>query len=386
LKIELPDGGILGVMKFASELGGNPANERERRVIEIRSRLSYGPGIGASAVNNGPYNVKVGDVCFVIIGQIVNRPYQAVRYQPSGSVVVNSPTHDPILAKEVREIWSATNPAQYLVDSLLTDFVTEKIEGPSEDVALYPYKWIRPGDLQCGAASRLVCFFPKQSVNMIVGQLSRLDESKATGDSDWPDSTAELINAVGWSDYPEIRRKIATIFEKTTDGDALLASAKMVAPDPVLLRKRMEAVISSLPNSETPLSRYDPYRNGFALLHEFIEKYGADTKPVLIRSLTKASTQRCETMCDLLEFPDIEGEWFIGVLALLLDDKRPVVGQYHADWAGKSGAPLPYRVCDLAANAIAVKFPKTAFKYSGSYDELDRQIKKMREQIDKKDY
>jgi hypothetical protein len=35
------------------------------------------------------YAVKIGDVCFVLIGQIVNRNLTAVRYQPTGGLVVN---------------------------------------------------------------------------------------------------------------------------------------------------------------------------------------------------------------------------------------------------------------------------------------------------------
>src|SRR6266446_5322149 len=45
---------------------------------------------------SGRYTVKVADVCFVLIGQIVNRSLLAVRYQPSGGLVVNSPIEAPV--------------------------------------------------------------------------------------------------------------------------------------------------------------------------------------------------------------------------------------------------------------------------------------------------
>ena len=38
-----------------------------------------------------PYTIRIGDVCFTLIGQIVNRYMVAARYQMTGWVVVNSP-------------------------------------------------------------------------------------------------------------------------------------------------------------------------------------------------------------------------------------------------------------------------------------------------------
>jgi len=53
----------------------------------------------------GPYTVKVGDVCYGLIGQIVNRYLIPVRYQPSGILVVNSPLKMPELIKRVKDDW-----------------------------------------------------------------------------------------------------------------------------------------------------------------------------------------------------------------------------------------------------------------------------------------
>ena len=68
----------------------------------------------------GLYTVKVGDVCYVLIGQIVNRQLLAVRYQPTGGLIVNSPIEAPVLAEEVRRDWSSTDP-EALRQSLLQD-------------------------------------------------------------------------------------------------------------------------------------------------------------------------------------------------------------------------------------------------------------------------
>ena len=69
---------------------------------------------------HGRYTVKVGDVCYVLIGQIVNRHLLAVRYQPSGGLVVNSPIEAPALAERVRSDWGNVD-AEILRASLLAD-------------------------------------------------------------------------------------------------------------------------------------------------------------------------------------------------------------------------------------------------------------------------
>lgn len=69
---------------------------------------------------NGRYTVKVADICYVLIGQIVNRLLFAVRYQPSAGLVVNSPIEAPVLAEKVRNDWGNTD-SQTLQQSLLQD-------------------------------------------------------------------------------------------------------------------------------------------------------------------------------------------------------------------------------------------------------------------------
>ena len=59
------------------------------------------------------YALKIGDLCYVAIGQIVNRRLEAVRYQPSGCLVINSPVEYPSLARAVRKDWAALTAAQH---------------------------------------------------------------------------------------------------------------------------------------------------------------------------------------------------------------------------------------------------------------------------------
>jgi len=68
----------------------------------------------------GTYTVKVGDVCYVLIGQIVSRRLFSVRYQPTGGLVVNSPIEVPALAERVKIEWGSVD-ADGLRSSLLAD-------------------------------------------------------------------------------------------------------------------------------------------------------------------------------------------------------------------------------------------------------------------------
>ncbi len=79
------------------------------------------PGVIALGTSDDPesrrefdkYTLKVGDLCFVAVGQIVNRQFNAVRYQPSLCLVVNSPVETPALAAAVKEDWSGVTPADH---------------------------------------------------------------------------------------------------------------------------------------------------------------------------------------------------------------------------------------------------------------------------------
>jgi len=100
----------------------------------------------------GRYTVKVADVCYVLIGQIVNRQLLAVRYQPSGGLVVNSPIEAPVLAEKVKNDWGNAD-AEILKQSLLADIHASnhpKQISPAE----YTRRFVNP------ALARLRFYFP----------------------------------------------------------------------------------------------------------------------------------------------------------------------------------------------------------------------------------
>lgn len=99
------------------------------------------------------YTVRVGDVCYALIGQIVNRPLRAVRNQPTGFLVVNSPIEAPVLIEEVKNDWG-DGDAKTLKTSLLEDIrVANNLQNKSTD-RMYIETVVNP------ALKRLRLYFP----------------------------------------------------------------------------------------------------------------------------------------------------------------------------------------------------------------------------------
>ncbi len=96
----------------------------------------------------GGYRVRVGDLCFVAIGQIVNRRMHLVRYQPSACIVLNSPVETPSLAEAVRKDWGGLT-AEHHEESLIED---------SKDSSEY---------VTAPALVRLRFYYPKAAARMV---------------------------------------------------------------------------------------------------------------------------------------------------------------------------------------------------------------------------
>ena len=102
----------------------------------------------------GGYTVRVGDVCYAIIGQIVGRELTAVRYQPTAGLVINSPIEAPVLIERVNKDWSGLSVASHR-ESLIADAQCGNhpwTYGPALTRLrfYYPddYKKLREGDLK----------------------------------------------------------------------------------------------------------------------------------------------------------------------------------------------------------------------------------------------
>lgn len=106
------------------------------------------------------YTLRVGDVCYALIGQIVNRGLQLLRNQPSGFLVVNSPIEAPILVEKVKNDWG-NGEAETLKTSLLADIdvadsmLNIDVTDPEQFKESIYVKWVVNPALQ-----RLRTYFP----------------------------------------------------------------------------------------------------------------------------------------------------------------------------------------------------------------------------------
>jgi len=203
---------------FGSELKGNPLNALERRVLSEETAHKDSADDEEEGLIDYPYTLKVADICFVAIGQIVGRPYSAIRYQPSGILIINSPLEKKGLRERVRALWSSNDPAQKLFDSLLLDYATEGIfNGKSLD------GWSEGNDSQVQAAMRLLYYFPKETAPLIAARL-RSFEVQEVGNSGWMQRDVnnrvriiDFLGAVSWCPAPPIVEALTDIAKRTND-------------------------------------------------------------------------------------------------------------------------------------------------------------------------
>jgi hypothetical protein len=122
-----------------------------------RTRLVKPEGVNRETFGEArPENhqLTVGDLCFVALGQIVNRNLNASRYQPTGGLVVNSPTYSRRLCDVIRSDFKKCTQETHLAQ-LLDDF-------------LYPDH----EDRRIGAYRRLAYYYPGQVEELVLKQLT----------------------------------------------------------------------------------------------------------------------------------------------------------------------------------------------------------------------
>jgi HEAT repeat protein len=220
LKVEHRFG--MGWMGFSTSIKGNPLNLRESRVLSKPKAASEDDDDDEEHDSLHSYRVKVGDVCFMAIGQMVGRRYDAVRYQPTAIIVIGSPSQSKKLREQVRALWSNSDPAKHLLDSLLFDYKTEGIfNGKSLDRS-----WSDGTNFQVQAAMRLLYYFPKEAAPLIADRLRSFDVRGGRGSDGWMNRevrngvrTDKFIKSVSWCTIPVIQDALADIAKRTNDPD-----------------------------------------------------------------------------------------------------------------------------------------------------------------------
>jgi hypothetical protein len=363
----------MGGMRLSTEMDSNPTNAIEQKAVAALPKQER--RFERSLTD---YTVKVGDVCFTIIGQIVGRRYQAVRYQPTAIIVINSPVENQPLAKAVRDIWSSTNSAQRLLDSLLFDYTTKGVfYGRSLDF------WDTGSELQIGAALRMAFYFPQETGGMIAERLKSLDVNAASGsitnhirrEVANGVRTKDFIKTVARSSEPRINQELLDIFKRTSDVEILLAALPAIdASHNELARNRLDQMIDSLPPDEM-----GPYGRGYDLLVAIGARFHDEAKPTFARYLQNATLQRWRSMT--LALRKTQCEWAVDFLKPALTDQREF-GWTYALVPGQNEPRRQIRVCDEVAETISMCRRDLHFEMAGEHENLDRQIAQMRRQIE----
>jgi hypothetical protein len=363
---------IDGGMWFGQEMWGNPANERKHKLF---GDVRVGAPGGFPNETLSEYAVKVGDVCFVIVGQIVGRSYSAVRYQPTACIVVNSPVHDPKLAEQARTIWADPQPSQHLLDSLLTDFCTRGVhQGNSLD------HWSIGSGFQIGAATRLLYFFPDQAAPLVAKRLDELDVSQHAGLDEYMKQTVangvradDFIAAVSWSDRPEIRAALARLTDRTDDPEVFVTSLPQDVAVPAATTARLIKMLDDLPQDDP-----GPYGKTYKLLLVLASQPLDKAKPEFER-LSRGGLMQRRSVCMALR--EKHPAFAIEVLTPLLTDTQSCNGWTHPEVGGQNQPRHPIRVCDEAAVAISTSDPSLSFQMLGTPETKDAHIAKMREAL-----
>jgi hypothetical protein len=90
--------------------------------------------------NPTSHRITVGDLCFVALGQIVNRNFNATRYQPTGGMVINSPTYSPRLCAVARADFGGLTEKSHrelLIQDVLTPDFEDRRNGACRRIAFY---------------------------------------------------------------------------------------------------------------------------------------------------------------------------------------------------------------------------------------------------------
>jgi hypothetical protein len=161
----------------------------KKRPTGVNTGLETSKGLNKARLADTKYTLRVGDLCYVAVGQIVNRRLHAVRYQPTACVVINSPVQTPTLAAAVKRDWAGLTAEEHK-QSLTQDALSK-----------YP-------DATAAAMVRLVFYYPAAGEALALKLLARaLYEDGPL----WDFITERLVKAndpVKWKAMIEEFRKV----------------------------------------------------------------------------------------------------------------------------------------------------------------------------------
>lgn len=295
----------------------NPQNRKEQQILAAaRKEL---PNVRSDKLNDPfgsalrTYTLTVGDVCYVIIGQITNRTYQAAQYQPTACTYIISPVRDARLAADVRAVWTSDDSAEMLYQSLLADCDVSQ----RHDVA--------------DAIVRLGYYYPERSEPLLLECVEKVEEvDKKSAES--IHETRRLIRALLGSKNGRVRERLFKLLQSAQDPYFFIDLQEGFGRehDPLIMKRAM-TFIEALPVDKEG-------RGDESLLEMMGERFPDQALPIYKQYVASSSIQRRHTVINALWSSPLAPE----LLPPLLEDKRV----FHYPIAR-------VRICDHAAQAIS---------------------------------
>jgi hypothetical protein len=346
-KIVVKHDNSFGGMWHAAEVPAATAAEEEK----LKATLPGGDDLGGHTQGISEHTVTVGDLCFVAVGMITNRPYNAVRYQPTACIVVNSPTTTPEIARAVRSLWQSTPPAAALQRHLAADFKSG-------------------GNLRSGAAVRWLYYFPDDALPSI----------KAALKADPGD--AHLVAAAAWHSDPALRKMIRAIALAAKDGRVVARAMPAFASSADVDRRTELTTLLHRWKTDSD----DPYRSAFqAIARQLLTDHSAQVAETIRISLKIADDEvRRAFVQAALGVPVPPAA--VKELAPLLAIKREGVGAYLIEGPGVIQAPtsrdyLQHRLCDNAWVLVSRILGDQTAICTGDRDAMNRRIATLRQRL-----
>ena len=301
--------------------------------------------------------MTVGDCCFVVLGHITNRVYEALSYQPTAIYKVVSPSLDPRVARAVRNQWADKDPRLELARRLIADYHT------TED----PAGWNWAGRRQAGAAERLAFYFPEASETLLVGEIDRIEaEDRSPGTAAEPHA---LIQGLSRSDRPAIRAAMLRLALRTQSLSTLALALAGVGPttDAAL----HDRILALLRGAKTPGSgHWETLR----MLREIARRW-PDRLETALAEMLAGTPDQAQAVVIVIYTEEREillpiGSW----MPWLVRGDEPVRWISFAPEAIRN-----LRLCDLAALQIAGQRDDLEFDAEGDIESRDARIKEMLE-------
>ena len=354
LEVKAPRWG--GSVDHACELPINPAIAAERAALE-EAGISMFPDRRSTflAASVEHHVVTVGDVCFAILGMITNRPYAAVRYQPSGLAVVNSPAREPRLAAAARRMWDVPDHRAALFRRLLVDFHS---------------RGARTWSFEVGASMRLLHYFPVESAPLIVRRLE---------DSGMP-LHPELMQAVAWCQTPEVREALRAIARESDE------KAIVIACTPAMAGAADESYLAKLQAMLSISNRGYEYPNNDScgLLAAIADLFPGRAAAVFREYLETGGSESAINLVELFDHSFLEIA--PSVLVPVLDDTSEGMGYYlevQADSGTRAERPedVPMRLCDNAYFILSAALGEKDDRPGRSKEDMDARIALLRQRL-----